>query len=55
MRLGPDRHALLDLEIEQNLIGVERVAEIAERRPLHAAVRRRSPIAFEQQTGRPWW
>ena len=49
MRLGPDGHALLNLEIEQQLIGVETFAEIAERWPLKAAVGRIAPLAFEMQ------
>jgi hypothetical protein len=49
MRLGPDRHALFDLEIEKQLIGIKLVAEISKRRPLHAAFRRRSPISIEDQ------
>jgi hypothetical protein len=34
MRFGADRHALLDLEIEQDLIGVKSVAEIPQRFPI---------------------
>ena len=49
MRFGPDRHALWHLEIEQQLVGVEIVAEISKRRPLQAAVGRRSPIPLQQQ------
>src|SRR5258708_8766977 len=45
VRLGPDRPALFDLEIEHDLVGVKMVAKIPERRPLHAAVPRRSPIS----------
>ena len=49
MRLGANREALLDLEIQQQLIGVEAFAEVAERWPLKAAVGRIAPLAFEMQ------
>src|SRR5579863_1136495 len=49
MRFGPDRHALLDLEIEQDLVGIKRVAKIPERRPLQTTVRRITPIALQNQ------
>src|SRR6202011_4354276 len=49
MRFGADRHALRHLQVEQDLIGVEGGAEIPERWPLHAAVRRLAPIGIEDQ------
>ena len=39
-----------DFQVEQDLIGVERVAEIPERWPLHTAVGWIAPIAFQNQT-----
>ena len=49
MRFGADRHALLDLEIEQDLVGVECAAEVPERRPLQTAVGRIAPIALQNE------
>src|SRR5579872_5452593 len=49
MRLGTDRHALLDLEVEQDLIGVKITTEIPEGRPVHAAAGWIAPFAFQNQ------
>ena len=49
MRLGAHCPVLVDLQIEQKLIGVVIGAELAKRRPLQIAFRRRAEIAVEDQ------
>jgi hypothetical protein len=49
MRLRADRHALLHLQIEQDLVGIKSIAEIPERQPLGPAIRRLSSVCLKNQ------
>jgi hypothetical protein len=49
MRLGADSPAFARIDVEQELIGVEPVAEVAKRRPLYARFGVRPEVAVENQ------
>jgi len=53
MRFGANGEAALDLQVEQDLVSVPGVAEIAERRPLQTFFRAGAEIAFEKQLSVP--
>jgi hypothetical protein len=49
MRLYSNGHALFDLEVNEDLVGVELIAEIPEWRPLEARSRVWTEVSFEKQ------
>src|ERR1700680_2107983 len=49
MRLDPDGHALLDFEIEKDLVGIELLAECAKRRPFYPRIRIGPEVTIEDE------
>src|SRR6202162_6451410 len=49
MGLDPDGHALLDFEIEKDLIGIELLAECSEWRPFYPRIRIGPEVAIEDE------
>src|ERR1700680_3822854 len=50
MGLDPDGHALLDLEVEKDLVGIELLAECPERRPFHPRTGIGTEVTIEDET-----
>src|ERR1700730_4559081 len=50
MGLDPDGHALLGLEVEKDLVGIELLAECPERRPFHPGTGIGTEVTIEDET-----